>query len=102
MGEAPPRGCRPRCRNPRGLNLIADEHADLPGVERALAPGHVHADTGVLRANAVLSGSQMNVRDIVTVGARQREVKASLPTDLASLYPAIQKQWDEPDWPWKN
>ncbi|MDT5202936.1 MAG: hypothetical protein QOE52_2798 [Mycobacterium sp.] len=31
-----------------------------------------------------------------------REVKASLPTDLASLYPAIQKQWDDQDWPWKN
>ena len=31
-----------------------------------------------------------------------REVKASLPTDLTSLYPAIQKQWDAHEWPWKN
>jgi NAD(P)-dependent dehydrogenase (short-subunit alcohol dehydrogenase family) len=31
-----------------------------------------------------------------------RDVKASLPTDLASLYPAIQKQWDDQDRPWKD
>jgi len=31
-----------------------------------------------------------------------RDVKASLPTDLVSLYPAVQKQWDDQDWPWKN
>jgi hypothetical protein len=31
-----------------------------------------------------------------------RDVKASLPTDLTSLYPAIQKQWDGEDWPWKS
>jgi NAD(P)-dependent dehydrogenase (short-subunit alcohol dehydrogenase family) len=31
-----------------------------------------------------------------------RDVKASLPTDLVSLYPAVQKQWDDQDWPWKH
>jgi NAD(P)-dependent dehydrogenase (short-subunit alcohol dehydrogenase family) len=31
-----------------------------------------------------------------------REVKASLPSDLTSLYPAIQTQWDAQDWPWKR
>jgi NAD(P)-dependent dehydrogenase (short-subunit alcohol dehydrogenase family) len=31
-----------------------------------------------------------------------REVKASLPSDLTSLYPAIQTHWDAQDWPWKR
>jgi len=31
-----------------------------------------------------------------------RHVKASLPSDLASLYPAVQQQWDAQDWPWKR
>jgi len=31
-----------------------------------------------------------------------RHVKASLPSDQTSLYPAIQKQWDDQDWPWEK
>ena len=31
-----------------------------------------------------------------------RRVKASLPSDLSSLYPGLQRQWDAEDWPWKG
>lgn len=40
--------------------------------------------------------------DEVLTDDRTRDVKASLPTDLTSLYPAIQKQWDAEDWPWRS
>ncbi len=31
-----------------------------------------------------------------------RDVKASLPRDLSTLYAAVQEQWDAQDWPWKT
>jgi hypothetical protein len=33
---------------------------------------------------------------------KTRHVKASLPNDLASLYPDIQNQWDADEWPWSS
>jgi NAD(P)-dependent dehydrogenase (short-subunit alcohol dehydrogenase family) len=33
---------------------------------------------------------------------RTRGVKASLPTDQATLYPDVQQRWDAKDWPWSR
>jgi NAD(P)-dependent dehydrogenase (short-subunit alcohol dehydrogenase family) len=33
---------------------------------------------------------------------RTRQVKASLPTDQATLYPAVQQSWDAQAWPWRR
>jgi hypothetical protein len=54
------------------------------------APGGVT----VAGAHALVTGANR--------GLGKAFVAELLPSDLTSLYPDIQKQWDANDWPWKN
>jgi hypothetical protein len=63
---------------------------------------HPHADMIVVPLTGNLQFLGDFDRTEVLTDDKTREVKASLPTDLTSLYPAIQKQWDAHEWPWKN
>ena len=61
--------------------------------ESKISTGDVAAQT--------LDGVERGDAEVLTDDST-RQVKASLPSDLTSLYPDIQKQWDTNDWPWKN
>ncbi|OBI13382.1 short-chain dehydrogenase [Mycobacterium sp. E2327] len=59
--------------------------------EAKLSPGDVACQT--------LAAIQHGDEEVLT-DDRTRHVKASLPHDLASLYPDVQKRWDAGDVPW--
>jgi NAD(P)-dependent dehydrogenase (short-subunit alcohol dehydrogenase family) len=61
--------------------------------ETKISPSDVAAQT----LDAVQRGDEEVLTDDST-----RHVKASLPNDLASLYPELQQRWDANEWPWKN
>ncbi len=71
--------------------IDTDMAADVP--ESKISTGDVVRQT--------IDGVQRGDEEVLTDDFT-RTVKASLPSDLASLYPAIQKQWDANDWPWKS
>ncbi len=71
--------------------IDTDMAANVP--ETKISPGDVAAQT----LDAVERGDEEVVTDDST-----RAVKAALPNDQSLLYPAIQKQWDENDCPWKT
>jgi len=71
--------------------IDTDMAANVP--ESKLSAGDVAAQA----VDAVEHGDEEVITDDAT-----RQVKASLPTDQSSLYPAIQQRWDANDWPWKN
>jgi NAD(P)-dependent dehydrogenase (short-subunit alcohol dehydrogenase family) len=71
--------------------IDTDMAADVP--ESKISTGDV--------ARQTLDGVQRGDEEVLT-DDRTRDVKASLPTDLTSLYPTIQKQWDAEDWPWRS
>jgi NAD(P)-dependent dehydrogenase (short-subunit alcohol dehydrogenase family) len=71
--------------------IDTDMAADVP--ESKISTGDV--------ARQTLDGVQRGDEEVLTDDST-RHVKASLPTDLTSLYPDIQKQWDAHEWPWKN
>lgn len=59
--------------------------------EAKLSPGDVASQT--------LAAIQHGAEEVLT-DDRTRHVKASLPHDLTSLYPDVQKRWDAGDLPW--
>ncbi|WP_375483499.1 SDR family oxidoreductase [uncultured Mycobacterium sp.] len=59
--------------------------------EAKISPGDVAAQT--------LAAIQRGDEEVLT-DDRTRHVKASLPHDLTSLYPDVQKRWDAGDLPW--
>jgi NAD(P)-dependent dehydrogenase (short-subunit alcohol dehydrogenase family) len=71
--------------------IDTDMAANVP--ETKLSTSDVAAQT----LEAVQCGDEEVITDDST-----RHVKASLPTDHASLYPELQKRWDANDRPWKN
>jgi NAD(P)-dependent dehydrogenase (short-subunit alcohol dehydrogenase family) len=70
--------------------IDTDMAANVP--ETKISPSDVAAQT----LDAVERGDEEVLTDDST-----RAVKAALPNDQSLLYPAIQKQWDENDCPWK-
>ena len=80
--------------------LVVGVHAGWIDTDMAASVADSKISTGDVVAqtlDAVEHGDEEVLTDDGT-----RDVKASLPTDLASLYPAVQKQWDAQDWPWKH
>ena len=80
--------------------LVVGVHAGWIDTDMAASVADSKISTGDVAAqtlDAVEHGDEEVLTDDGT-----RDVKASLPTDLVSLYPAVQKQWDDQDWPWKN
>jgi NAD(P)-dependent dehydrogenase (short-subunit alcohol dehydrogenase family) len=71
--------------------IDTDMAADVPDAKISTA------DVAGQTLDAVERGDEEVLTDDGT-----RDVKASLPTDLTSLYPAVQKQWDDQDWPWQQ
>jgi NAD(P)-dependent dehydrogenase (short-subunit alcohol dehydrogenase family) len=71
--------------------IDTDMAADVP--EAKISVGDVAAQT----VDAVEHGDEEVLTDDST-----RQVKASLPTDQSSLYPAMQQRWDANDWAWKS
>ena len=70
--------------------IDTDMAANVPVTK--ISPSDVAAQT----LDAVERGDEEVLTDDST-----RAVKAALPNDQSLLYPAIQKQWDENDCPWK-
>jgi NAD(P)-dependent dehydrogenase (short-subunit alcohol dehydrogenase family) len=71
--------------------IDTDMAAEVP--EAKISPEDVVTQT----LDAVQGGDEEVLTDDAT-----RHVKASLPTDQSSLYPALQQRWDAQDWPWKD
>jgi NAD(P)-dependent dehydrogenase (short-subunit alcohol dehydrogenase family) len=80
--------------------LVVGVHAGWIDTDMAasVADSKISADDV---AGQTLDAVERGDEEVLT-DAGTRDVKASLPTDLVSLYPAVQKQWDNQDWPWKQ
>ena len=80
--------------------LVVAVHAGWIDTDMAANVPETKISTGGV-AGQTLDALERGDEEVLT-DDKTREVKASLPTDLTSLYPAIQKQWDAHEWPWKN
>jgi NAD(P)-dependent dehydrogenase (short-subunit alcohol dehydrogenase family) len=80
--------------------LVVGVHAGWIDTDMAATVPDTKVSTGDV-AGQTLDAVERGDEEVLT-DDWTREVKASLPTDLRSLYPAIQKQWDTQDWPWKR
>jgi NAD(P)-dependent dehydrogenase (short-subunit alcohol dehydrogenase family) len=80
--------------------LVVAVHAGWIDTDMAANVPETKISTGGV-ADQTLDALERGDEEVLT-DDKTREVKASLPTDLTSLYPAIQKQWDAHEWPWKN
>ena len=80
--------------------LVVGVHAGWIDTDMAANVPESKISTGDV-ARQTLDGVQRGDEEVLT-DDKTREVKASLPTDLTSLYPAMQKQWDAHEWPWKD
>jgi NAD(P)-dependent dehydrogenase (short-subunit alcohol dehydrogenase family) len=80
--------------------LVVAVHAGWIDTDMAANVPETKISTGDV-AGQTLDALERGDEEVLT-DDKTREVKASLPTDLTSLYPAIQKQWDAHEWPWKN
>jgi len=80
--------------------LVVGVHAGWIETDMAADVPEVKITTADV-VSQTLDGVERGDEEVLTDDST-RQVKASLPTDLASLYPAIQKQWDAQEWPWKN
>jgi len=80
--------------------LVVGVHAGWIDTDMATDVPETKISTGGV-ARQTLDALERGDEEVLT-DDKTREVKASLPTDLTSLYPAIQKQWDAHEWPWKN
>ena len=80
--------------------LVVGVHAGWIDTDMAANVPESKISTGDV-ARQTLDGVQRGDEEVLTDDST-RHVKASLPSDLTSLYPDIQKQWDANDWPWKN
>lgn len=80
--------------------LVVGVHAGWIDTDMAANVPESKISTGDV-ARQTLDGVQRGDEEVLT-DDRTRHVKASLPSDLTSLYPDIQKQWDAHEWPWKN
>ena len=80
--------------------LVVGVHAGWIDTDMAANVPQSKISTGDV-ARQTLDGVQRGDEEVLT-DDKTREVKASLPTDLTSLYPAMQKQWDAHEWPWKD
>jgi NAD(P)-dependent dehydrogenase (short-subunit alcohol dehydrogenase family) len=80
--------------------LVVGVHAGWIDTDMAADVPESKISTGDVVRQAI-DGVQRGDEEVLTDDFT-RTVKASLPTDLASLYPTIQKQWDANDWPWKS
>ncbi|MBV8862795.1 MAG: hypothetical protein JO259_13185 [Mycobacterium sp.] len=80
--------------------LVVGVHSDWIDTDMAatvdeskISPSDVAAQT----LDAVVRGDE----EVLTDDSARR-VKASLPEDLATLYPGIQKQWNANNTPWRG
>jgi NAD(P)-dependent dehydrogenase (short-subunit alcohol dehydrogenase family) len=80
--------------------LVVAVHAGWIDTDMAANVPETKISTGGV-AGQTLDALERGDEEVLT-DDKTREVKASLPTDLTSLYPAIQKQWDAHEWPWTN
>jgi NAD(P)-dependent dehydrogenase (short-subunit alcohol dehydrogenase family) len=80
--------------------LVVGVHAGWIDTDMAANVPESKISTGDV-ARQTLDGVQRGDEEVLTDDST-RHVKASLPSDLTSLYPDIQKQWDAHEWPWKN
>jgi NAD(P)-dependent dehydrogenase (short-subunit alcohol dehydrogenase family) len=80
--------------------LVVGVHAGWIDTDMAANVPESKITTGDVAAQT-LDGVERGEAEVLTDDST-RQVKASLPSDLTSLYPDIQKQWDANDWPWKN
>jgi NAD(P)-dependent dehydrogenase (short-subunit alcohol dehydrogenase family) len=80
--------------------LVVAVHAGWIDTDMAANVPETKISTGDV-AGQTLDALERGDEEVLT-DDKTREVKASLPTDLTSLYPDIQKQWDAHEWPWKN
>jgi len=80
--------------------LVVGVHAGWIDTDMAESVPETKISTGDV-ARQTLDGVQRGDEEVLTDDST-RHVKASLPSDLTSLYPDIQKQWDAHEWPWKN
>jgi NAD(P)-dependent dehydrogenase (short-subunit alcohol dehydrogenase family) len=80
--------------------LVVGVHAGWIDTDMAANVSDAKISTGDV-AGQTLNAVEHGDEEVLT-DDRTRDVKASLPADLTSLYPAIQSQWDAEDWPWKN
>ena len=80
--------------------LVVGVHAGWIDTDMAANVPESKISTGDVAAQT-LDGVERGDAEVLTDDST-RQVKASLPSDLTSLYPDIQKQWDTNDWPWKN
>jgi NAD(P)-dependent dehydrogenase (short-subunit alcohol dehydrogenase family) len=80
--------------------LVVGVHAGWIDTDMAANVPESKISTGDV-AGQTLDALERGDEEVLT-DDKTREVKASLPTDLTSLYPAIQKQWDAHEWPWKD
>jgi NAD(P)-dependent dehydrogenase (short-subunit alcohol dehydrogenase family) len=80
--------------------LVVAVHSDWIDTDMAATVAETKispADVAAQTLDAVQRGNEELLAD-----DSARHIKASLPSDLTSLYPDIQKQWDAHEWPWKN
>jgi NAD(P)-dependent dehydrogenase (short-subunit alcohol dehydrogenase family) len=80
--------------------LVVGVHAGWIDTDMAADVSDAKISTGDV-AGQTLDAVEHGDEEVLTDDGT-RDVKASLPTDLTSLYPAIQKQWDAEDWPWQT
>jgi NAD(P)-dependent dehydrogenase (short-subunit alcohol dehydrogenase family) len=80
--------------------LVVGVHAGWIDTDMAASVADSKISAGDV-AGQTLDAVERGDEEVLT-DDRTRDVKASLPTDLVSLYPAVQKQWDDQDWPWKD
>jgi NAD(P)-dependent dehydrogenase (short-subunit alcohol dehydrogenase family) len=80
--------------------LVVGVHAGWIETDMAANVPESKISTGDV-VRQTLEGVQRGDEEVLT-DDWTRHVKASLPSDLTSLCPDIQKQWDAGDWPWKS